>query len=314
MKRIKFLVIEGPDDSGKTTLVKTLCESHSGFVELNMRWDETKRLVFDAEEKIPMVMSTFKHFDPDNVYVIDRFLMSDLIYDSILRGRDVTLYQKHLDKFRKDFDVMYVVLDRNDVNGDHEDSKIRIPHHKFQEIIEEYRIVDGSPNEVWHRQIVSASAINNVEMHKLLCDLIYLYFGDALFQEEHATDLWKFFLCCVSLNNTNGRTARKVMMQFFADFPQPNAVLASSVAKIANAIKPLGLSHQRALAFKSVTAAFHAKRHRNDRFLLSRDFIMGIPGLGKYAADSYEMFVSKNPKFVPEEPFDKELRKVYESR
>lgn len=313
MPKTRFVVIEGADGTGKSTLVKQLVSQNPRFKEFNFRWDETRRLPMDAEEKIPMLLKAFEHFDSDYVYVIDRFLLTDIVYNDVIRKEDVTLWQKRLDEFRSRFDVLYVVLGRNPVMEDWQDNKIHITRNDFNQIIHEFIAHSNySTTKLWYRKLSEGGVIKAELSRALVNELDTLYFSEQLLQEQNSWDLWRFFLCCIALNNTNGWTARKVMGQFFYWFDEPEKVGSGHTLRIERLLEPLGLQKMRTKHFLAVSEAFTQKpRHKG--YLMSRNEIMEIPGLGKYAADSYELLVSKNKSFVPTEPFDKELKKVYEN-
>lgn len=95
------------------------------------------------------------------------------------------------------------------------------------------------------------------------------------------------------------------MHEFFMCWPGPVGFLKTPTVEIENVIKPLGLQTRRALNLLRMTEDF-----------LSFEFGSGIIpmnemyGIGKYAADSWHIFV--DPAEIKEDVEDKELKKYVE--
>lgn len=100
-----------------------------------------------------------------------------------------------------------------------------------------------------------------------------------LFQERYRHDGWRLLCCTVCLNLCTGRA--------LADRRDLEALLS-----------PLGLQRRRALSLTRMSLAYACLWDGRD----ARD----LPGIGKYGADSYDIFIRGRLDVLPE---DKELRK-----
>lgn len=120
-----------------------------------------------------------------------------------------------------------------------------------------------------------------------------------LIQEELRNDPWKLLIACIMLNLTNIKQARPVITEFFKKYPNPESVVNSSVEDIANIVRPLGLYNRRAASIVKLSTAFNTRWNR----------VTDLPGVGKYAADSYRIFVEGK---IDVQPTDKKLIKYIE--
>ena len=98
------------------------------------------------------------------------------------------------------------------------------------------------------------------------------------------------------LNLTSIKQVRPVINDFFKRFPTPESVITSSHDEIADVIRPLGLYNRRATSIMKLSNAFNSRWNDVD----------DLPGIGKYAADSYRIFVEGK---IDVEPADKKLVK-----
>jgi len=97
------------------------------------------------------------------------------------------------------------------------------------------------------------------------------------------------------LNQTSNKNVRQVIYDFFDRWPTPNSILEANEDDIREAIRPLGF--------------YNVRTNRIIRF--SHDYInkkfnraSELYGIGKYAEDSYEIFINGN---LNVEPTDKIL-------
>lgn len=121
-----------------------------------------------------------------------------------------------------------------------------------------------------------------------------------LIQHDYLDNRWKMLICCILLNQTTNQQVRKVLDSLFELIPDPESCVGADPAKIAEIIKPTG--------FYNIKAARIQK--------LSKKWIEGfedpreLPGVGKYAMESWEIFVNKKTDFTPS---DKKLKMYLES-
>ena len=112
----------------------------------------------------------------------------------------------------------------------------------------------------------------------------------AIIQQEFQHDPWKMLVGCIMLNQTNNKQVRQVIYDFFEKYPNPQSITESSIPDITNRLRPLGFYNRRA---KTILKFSH--EYINKQF----EHISELYGIGKYASDSYEIFIKGNNKVDP---------------
>lgn len=121
----------------------------------------------------------------------------------------------------------------------------------------------------------------------------------GLIQEELRDQPWRLLIACVMLNLTNIKQVRPIITQFFELYPDPESCAAADPTILADLIRPLGLYNRRAKTMIKLSQHFHTKwTHVDD-----------LPGVGKYASDSYRIFVEGKMDVTPT---DSKLKKYLE--
>lgn len=113
----------------------------------------------------------------------------------------------------------------------------------------------------------------------------------ALMQEEFRDDPWKLLVGCIMLNQTSAKQARPVWERFFVTWPSPQSLLSrddidSLIRDITDVIRPLGFQNRRARSIWHMTVDYVTMRPD-----LNPSLINDVYGIGKYAADSFKIFV-----------------------
>lgn len=121
----------------------------------------------------------------------------------------------------------------------------------------------------------------------------------GLIQEELRADPWKLLIACVMLNLTNIVQVRPVINEFFKLYPDASTAALADESQLAELLRPLGLHNRRARTIIKLSNAIQEEWSDVKR----------LPGVGKYAADSYRMFIEGS---LDVEPTDKKLRKYKE--
>ena len=100
-------------------------------------------------------------------------------------------------------------------------------------------------------------------------------------QEIYRDDPWKMLIICFMLNQTSWKQVDQVRDKFFDRFPGPIALLRSTDEEIIEIIRPLGFYNRRCKQWKEFSTAWMEKKWEK---------IEDLPGVGKYAADSWKVF------------------------
>lgn len=104
---------------------------------------------------------------------------------------------------------------------------------------------------------------------------------ERLIQEDYREDPWKMVVCCILLNQTTNTQVRRVLNDLFSLIPNPEKASIEDPERISKIIRCTG--------FQNVKA----KRIVN----LSKKWVSGfadpseLPGVGKYAHDSWKIFI-----------------------
>jgi methyl-CpG-binding domain protein 4 len=124
-----------------------------------------------------------------------------------------------------------------------------------------------------------------------------------LFQERYCDDPWRLLCCVIMLNLCAGRALEHIHEDFFELWPTPLHLLLEDPLNIEALVSHLGLQRRRTTSLRRMSAAY--------AFLWDGRDPMDLPGIGKYGADSYNIFVRGQLDVLPT---DKELRKYLEWR
>lgn len=119
----------------------------------------------------------------------------------------------------------------------------------------------------------------------------------AIIQQEFQHDPWKLLIGCIFLNQTSNKNVRQVIYTFFERWPNAQSVIDADSNEIREHIRPLGFYNirtQRVIRF--------CQEYINKRFSKASE----LYGIGKYADDSYEIFIRGN---LNVQPTDKILKK-----
>jgi methyl-CpG-binding domain protein 4 len=116
-------------------------------------------------------------------------------------------------------------------------------------------------------------------------------------QEIYRDDPWKMLLACMMLNQTSYIQVDKVRHEFFTRFPGPNELMEADDLDIIEIIRPLGFYNRRAKVWKKFSKSWLEWNGNN---------VLDLPGVGKYASDSWKIFQEGVYNITVE---DKELKK-----
>ena len=121
-----------------------------------------------------------------------------------------------------------------------------------------------------------------------------------LAQELLRDNPWQMLVACILLNQTNGMKQVKPMLgEFFARWPDADALLAADEADIKAALRPLGFQNIRVRRLVGMSRDWNDGKRPPAK----------LYGVGKYAEDSYNLFVAR---YLVLDVQDKELKRYVE--
>ena len=103
----------------------------------------------------------------------------------------------------------------------------------------------------------------------------------SLLQEDIWPDRWRMLCACMMLNCTTRKQVERVLPSFFERWPTPCAFKDADNDEVVDVIRSLGFANRRTVNLKKMTIKFV-----EDDWDDPRD----LPGVGAYAAASYEIF------------------------
>jgi methyl-CpG-binding domain protein 4 len=118
-----------------------------------------------------------------------------------------------------------------------------------------------------------------------------------IIQQEFQHDPWKMLVGCIMLNQTSNKNVRQVIYTFFDRWPTPQSVINADPNEIREHIRPLGFYNRRTLTIQRFSREYIEKTFNR---------ASELHGIGKYADDSYEIFIRGN---LDVNPTDKILRR-----
>lgn len=118
----------------------------------------------------------------------------------------------------------------------------------------------------------------------------------VIFQEVYREDPWKLLVTCILTNQTRGKVSLAVSKGLFSRWKTPTEFATASYTQVREIVGRLGFGHRRTNLLMKFNAVWLLRGPCHPR---------GIPGCGKYAQDSYEIFVESRADVAPT---DKVLR------
>ena len=117
-----------------------------------------------------------------------------------------------------------------------------------------------------------------------------------LIQERLRSEPWKLIVGCILCNLTKGSKALPVLKNLFEKYPTAKDLSFADTAELVSLLSPLGFQNRRASTLKKFASAW--------LIATEDDYLEDLPGVGKYASDSYRLFVHDDWTVCPQ---DKEL-------
>lgn len=118
-----------------------------------------------------------------------------------------------------------------------------------------------------------------------------------LLQEIYNEHPWRVLVCCIMLNCTSRKQVDRVRDEFFKRYPDPIKAESADSSEMAELIAPLGFKNRRTNVIR---------RFSSDWLTLDWQEPKELYGIGKYAQDSWEIFMKGN---LDVEPTDGVLKK-----
>lgn len=175
MARTKFIIVEGVDGVGKSSIKDRILSQYAEACEIKFQKNLqiTGELTRINTEKDLMILSTlFPMLSQDRVYVLDRFILSNLVYDGVFRGEDTSMSLYYYKKFKEENNVLELIFTRDHITTDFVDDRIAIPMDQFNSLIDEYAKYGPNYQIIKHRE----GGIDLIsDIHAQVVDLIHKF-------------------------------------------------------------------------------------------------------------------------------------------
>ena len=139
----KFIVFDGPDNAGKTTLIRDLQRDlwpQCREVKFPKTMPSGALLRINTEKDFELLFTMFEQLDPSVTYLLDRFIVSNLVYDKVFRGEDTSLSEFYRDQFKQRFSVLEIFVTRPHITTDFIDDRISLTKDQFNAVIDAYKM------------------------------------------------------------------------------------------------------------------------------------------------------------------------------
>lgn len=133
----KLILVEGPDNSGKTTFIQGL-ESLGAKVMKFPKKTSEGRFTCVTRSEVAIFETMLQYINNDQTYVLDRGGLSNIVYESVLRGKRTDVFMDDFQRFIENNQVLVVGLTRNKLEDNFADDLIAISEDQFNKIIDEF--------------------------------------------------------------------------------------------------------------------------------------------------------------------------------
>jgi methyl-CpG-binding domain protein 4 len=122
---------------------------------------------------------------------------------------------------------------------------------------------------------------------------------ERLIQEDLLDNPWKMTVACILLNQTTNQQVRKILYPLFDFLKSPANTAELSPSQIYPFVKSTGFGNLKSERIIKMS----------QKWISGFERVQELPGVGKYATESWQIFVEGRKDFVPS---DKKLKMYLE--
>ncbi|AWY10356.1 hypothetical protein ABNavy97_072 [Acinetobacter phage AB-Navy97] len=168
----KIILVEGPDNAGKTTLISNLTRHFDvTLMEFPKRTSEGRFTCLTRNE-VAIFETMLNYVDNSKTYVLDRGGLSNIVYESVLRGKPVEIFKEDFRRFIQNNEVLVIGLTRNKLVDSFTDDLITVSEDQFNAIVDRFNEVYDEFN-ITPYKILDHDVHNNINEAKSFTDVVY---------------------------------------------------------------------------------------------------------------------------------------------
>ncbi len=133
----KIILVEGPDNAGKTTFIQGLESLGMKLIRFPKKTSEGRFTCLTRNE-VAIFETMLNYLDDNYVYILDRGCLSNIVYESVLRGKRTGIYMDDFKRLADNNKVLVVGLTRNKLEDDFADDLIAISEDQFNKVVDEF--------------------------------------------------------------------------------------------------------------------------------------------------------------------------------
>ncbi|BBC78083.1 thymidylate kinase [Escherichia phage EcS1] len=159
----KIIYIDGPDNAGKTTLIRDICQISDRYelIDFPKRTDDG-RFDIKSRNEVSCFETMLNYLDSSKIYLLDRGYISNWVYGKLRNEKCVEQYEVDFNRLIDNHKVYTLILTRNEIKTDFEDDLISLSPFGFNQIIKSFHEF-ADDNDLSIRQILKHDDSNNVE-------------------------------------------------------------------------------------------------------------------------------------------------------
>lgn len=134
----KIILVDGPDNAGKTSFIRDVCEISDRYVKIEFPKSTTEgRFDIKSRNEVACFETMLKYLDPSKIYLLDRGYISNWVYGSLRNSGSMELdtYKDDFVRLCANYNVLPVILTRNEITEDFEDDLISLSSYGFNQVI-----------------------------------------------------------------------------------------------------------------------------------------------------------------------------------
>lgn len=174
----RIILVDGPDNAGKTTMIGNICDIGHQYVKLSFpKRTSEGRFDIKSRNEVACFETMLDYLDPKKVYVLDRGYISNWVYGHYRCEDTTSTYKEDFKRLCRNHNVLPIVLTRNEITSGFEDDLISLSQADFNLIIELFEEF-ADENDIKMVQVLNHYGNNNIksinagEQEKLISDVI----------------------------------------------------------------------------------------------------------------------------------------------